>query len=142
MDLSHSHYEPGRARPRLTPRLKDALPPACAPTLRGAGPQRRRRGDASDIDKLVRNWYAPRPVRPTSCTKKPRLSGASSHSGGGIRTRDLRVMSPTSYQTAPPRVAPYVLANKSRPWGCGGGRGDAPSSPPRCSPIPSSRTHL
>src|SRR4051794_30877796 len=24
-------------------------------------------------------------------------------SGGGIRTRDLRVMSPTSYQTAPPR---------------------------------------
>ena len=26
-------------------------------------------------------------------------------SGGGIRTRDLRVMSPTSYQTAPPRVA-------------------------------------
>ncbi len=25
------------------------------------------------------------------------------HSGGGIRTRDLRVMSPTSYQTAPPR---------------------------------------
>src|SRR5215469_5663249 len=31
-------------------------------------------------------------------------------SGGGIRTRDLRVMSPTSYQTAPPRVAPNVLA--------------------------------
>ena len=26
-------------------------------------------------------------------------------SGGGIRTRDLRVMSPTSYQAAPPRVA-------------------------------------
>ena len=25
------------------------------------------------------------------------------YSGGGIRTRDLRVMSPTSYQTAPPR---------------------------------------
>jgi hypothetical protein len=25
------------------------------------------------------------------------------HSGGGIRTRDLRVMSPASYQTAPPR---------------------------------------
>src|SRR5207253_1326445 len=31
-------------------------------------------------------------------------------SGGGIRTRDLRVMSPTSYQTAPPRVALHVLA--------------------------------
>src|ERR1044071_7742296 len=26
------------------------------------------------------------------------------NSGGGIRTRDLRVMSPTSYQAAPPRV--------------------------------------
>src|SRR4051794_22101830 len=26
-------------------------------------------------------------------------------SGGGIRTRDLRVMSPTSYLAAPPRVA-------------------------------------
>jgi hypothetical protein len=25
-------------------------------------------------------------------------------SGGWIRTSDLRVMSPTSYQTAPPRV--------------------------------------
>ena len=40
-------------------------------------------------------------------------------SGGRIRTCDLRVMSPTSYQTAPPRVAPDVLA-KSRlglkPW--------------------------
>src|SRR5436309_4557519 len=31
-------------------------------------------------------------------------------SGCGIRTRDLRVMSPTSYQTAPPRVAVHVLA--------------------------------
>ena len=32
-------------------------------------------------------------------------------SGGGIRTRDLRVMSPTSYQTAPPRnECPIVSA--------------------------------
>src|ERR1700722_10061374 len=37
-------------------------------------------------------------------------------SGGGIRTRDLRVMSPTSYQTAPPRVATYVLAKISSFW--------------------------
>ena len=29
--------------------------------------------------------------------------GGFRSSGGGIRTRDLRVMSPTSYQTAPPR---------------------------------------
>ena len=32
------------------------------------------------------------------------------HSGGGIRTRDLRVMSPTSYQTAPPRGGLISLA--------------------------------
>jgi hypothetical protein len=30
-------------------------------------------------------------------------SGVPGNSGGGIRTRDLRVMSPTSYLTAPPR---------------------------------------
>ena len=36
------------------------------------------------------------------------------NSGGGIRTRDLRVMSPTSYQTAPPRVAELHDSN-SRP---------------------------
>src|SRR5262245_61334718 len=40
-------------------------------------------------------------------------------SGGGIRTRDLRVMSPTSYLTAPPRgglvrlVKPCVSVNAS-----------------------------
>src|SRR5216117_3337386 len=34
-------------------------------------------------------------------------------SGGGIRTRDLRVMSPTSYQTAPPRVATFVVAENT-----------------------------
>ena len=32
------------------------------------------------------------------------------HSGGGIRTRDLRVMSPTSYQAAPPRGQTYQRA--------------------------------
>ncbi len=31
------------------------------------------------------------------------LHTSTTNSGGGIRTRDLRVMSPTSYQTAPPR---------------------------------------
>ena len=40
-------------------------------------------------------------------TRKRRLGRRSTsrpnNSGGGIRTRDLRVMSPTSYQTAPPR---------------------------------------
>src|SRR3954469_5791981 len=32
-------------------------------------------------------------------------------SGGGIRTRDLRVMSPTSYQTAPPRGGRDIVSN-------------------------------
>ncbi len=31
-------------------------------------------------------------------------------SGGWIRTNDLRVMSPTSYQTAPPRETFYKIA--------------------------------
>ena len=35
--------------------------------------------------------------------KNAAISAALPSSGGGIRTRDLRVMSPTSYQTAPPR---------------------------------------
>ena len=42
-------------------------------------------------------------------TRKPLRTrgpeGFRYHSGGGIRTRDLRVMSPTSYQAAPPRDA-------------------------------------
>jgi hypothetical protein len=32
------------------------------------------------------------------------------NSGGRIRTCDLRVMSPTSYQTAPPRIGPTMVA--------------------------------
>ena len=40
--------------------------------------------------------------RPLS-TKTRLARGGFPYSGGGIRTRDLRVMSPTSYQTAPPR---------------------------------------
>ena len=48
-----------------------------------------------------------------STLETPREGGVSrfrcSHSGGGIRTRDLRVMSPTSYQTAPPRSEIFKL---------------------------------
>jgi hypothetical protein len=36
----------------------------------------------------------------------PGFPGVSWDSGGRIRTCDLRVMSPTSYQTAPPRGGP------------------------------------
>src|SRR3954468_22168181 len=42
-------------------------------------------------------------------------------SGGGIRTRDLRVMSPTSYQTAAPRGRRRIIAIR-RDAGEGGGQ--------------------
>ena len=65
------------------------------------------------------NWndigtMAPRPgrVRPQ---KSPAVAGLFFHSGGGIRTRDLRVMSPTSYQTAPPRVATSSSSKEPAP---------------------------
>ncbi len=41
--------------------------------------------------------------------------GVFVYSGGGIRTRDLRVMSPTSYQTAPPRGGLTSLAKDLEP---------------------------
>src|ERR1700748_1070969 len=55
----------------------------------------------------------PDPFEPPLNTKTPdhaRVSGDFLSSGGGIRTRDLRVMSPTSYQTAPPRGGLLILA--------------------------------
>src|SRR5947209_7165064 len=73
---------------------------------------------ASHACEFQTNWnligtLAPR--RSHFADEKPRLSGAFSYSGGGIRTRDLRVMSPTSYQTAPPRGA---LGNLAKSPGC------------------------
>lgn len=41
--------------------------------------------------------------------KPPANTGGSISSGGGIRTLDLRVMSPTSYQTAPPRNGTAIV---------------------------------
>jgi hypothetical protein len=47
--------------------------------------------------------------------RKTRLArGGFCSSGGGIRTRDLRVMSPTSYLTAPPRDATYEISEGVR----------------------------
>src|SRR3954447_21579166 len=65
---------------RMSPSLPGVVPPVEPRTGTGSGTRRasRRRLD-----------------------QRPRRS--EGHSGGGIRTRDLRVMSPTSYQTAPPR---------------------------------------
>ena len=42
--------------------------------------------------------------------KAPPERGLLGSSGGGIRTRDLRVMSPTSYLAAPPRGVERILA--------------------------------
>src|SRR5215216_2382647 len=52
-------------------------------------------------------------AREATCSvdvRNPGNSRGSSNSGGGIRTRDLRVMSPTSYLTAPPRGVGTNLA--------------------------------
>ena len=54
----------------------------------------------------------PGPDRTSGQKKNPGFPGFS-YSGGGIRTRDLRVMSPTSYQTAPPRGGHLMVAEKS-----------------------------
>src|SRR5262249_17411008 len=53
----------------------------------------------------------------------------SANSGGGIRTRDLRVMSPTSYQTAPPRGGSSSVATP----------GGTPPPAPRRQPAPRAR---
>src|SRR5215217_4676751 len=42
-------------------------------------------------------------------TRNPPFPAGLLDSGGGIRTRDLRVMSPTSYLTAPPRGVSHIL---------------------------------
>src|ERR1041385_9079623 len=50
------------------------------------------------------------PLSASSDKQNPALAGLSFYSGGGIRTRDLRVMSPTSYLAAPPRGGRAMLA--------------------------------
>jgi hypothetical protein len=85
----------------------------------------RQRADGAELraalGTLLEPWSGSRRSR---FTEKPRLSGASFDSGGGIRTRDLRVMSPTSYLTAPPRGARLNLAQGSSPI-------NRPGRPPR-----------
>jgi hypothetical protein len=73
----------------------------------------RRRDLADPRDRLVQGQSAV--LNPSAINKNPAFAGLLD-SGGGIRTRDLRVMSPTSYQTAPPRAATDVVA-KNRPPG-------------------------
>ena len=66
----------------------------------------------------------PRAQLPSATALSP---SSSADSGGGIRTRDLRVMSPTSYLAAPPRVATNknstgLPAFKTAHGACGGAR--------------------
>jgi hypothetical protein len=64
--------------------------------------------------------------------RKNRASaGLFLNSGGGIRTRDLWVMSPTSYQTAPPRVAIPSSSKEPARAARAGGRSHR-RSPPGC----------
>src|SRR4051795_11017531 len=67
----------------------------------------RRSGPAPDARKARRN----RALRPSTAVLSP---SSPADSGGGIRTRDLRVMSPTSYQTAPPRGGTTSIATGAR----------------------------
>ncbi len=53
------------------------------------------------------------PAVPTK--NRPASAAGSGYSGGGIRTRDLRVMSPTSYQAAPPRDKDTECITLTRP---------------------------
>src|SRR3954451_13809950 len=49
------------------------------------------------------SWLSASRCRIARERRKPPGERRLPYSGGGIRTRDLRVMSPTSYLTAPPR---------------------------------------
>jgi hypothetical protein len=84
----------------------DVLPRHIRP-LSGPGPRsggsRGSYARRSGPPKLSRERRKPRgceAFEPSAMVLSP---PPSADSGGGIRTRDLRVMSPTSYQTAPPR---------------------------------------
>ena len=93
--------------------ILDALPDLLQP-LAAADPQLRRRlydafrlnaeidGNAGQLrlKALVSGAFTQEPAT-SKISRSPKVD-----SGGGIRTRDLRVMSPTSYQTAPPRGGP------------------------------------
>jgi uncharacterized protein len=97
--LAHERSSPG-TRTCSTIRASIHQPSPCAPRV-----------SCSAWPEPPRVWYSPL-VLPAVYESRERLQERQkprksarlfSHSGGGIRTRDLRVMSPTSYQTAPPR---------------------------------------
>ena len=91
--------------PDLSQALREAPPASQAPGLRRLRPaDRLRQAQAPD-----RDLAPPSARRSRSAFENAKdlpqeaFRHSKGHSGGGIRTRDLRVMSPTSYLTAPPR---------------------------------------
>jgi hypothetical protein len=92
-------------RPRRSARR--AAPPPRQPSGEGllmpAMLSRNRTAPAYGPGKLAPNWHLGAPFAPGPFNPKGPYLRAFMSSGGGIRTRDLRVMSPTSYLTAPPR---------------------------------------
>ena len=114
-DIHRVYAEDGRPQRRRAPTARTAGLPVRGAAGRGRLVQRR----VDDPAHLRR----PAPRVALFNTRKPRVCGApvpsatalspssSADSGGGIRTRDLRVMSPTSYLTAPPRDATTHLIN-------------------------------
>ena len=83
--------------PALRSRRAQPLVPKPPTGAASAGPRTRRR------KKSLPACYPPDRRSLHLTRKNPAICRVFSYSGGGIRTRDLRVMSPTSYQTAPPR---------------------------------------
>jgi hypothetical protein len=70
-------------------------------------PESDAKGTALEVINVIRSplpaAFTPGPQTPYVAKRRHLATPHDYSSGGGIRTRDLRVMSPTSYQTAPPR---------------------------------------
>ena len=88
---------PAHARRVAEPAPRSISAPVCCAADR---PQRERRRPP------LRTAFGSRSACRAPLASSAALVGLDS--GGGIRTRDLRVMSPTSYQTAPPRGVPSL----------------------------------
>ncbi len=94
-------------RPGKSLRGRDFHAAGCARTVKSGSQEMQFYGIFRDLLGTRNAWIAFRQK------KNPGFPGLS-YSGGGIRTRDLRVMSPTSYQTAPPRGGLLFIANRGR----------------------------
>ena len=98
-ELPGLHKKPVRATSRartgsLSERASAKSGSPAPPAIAGSMYQRPSKNSTSapGSPRVILTWEAP-----------PGGGASRANSGGGIRTRDLRVMSPTSYQTAPPR---------------------------------------